>query len=60
MDNIYVTDAFGNTRVAKLDDNGKFLKRGVRTALFLLLLSRFLNVQKGLRRLSRRVNLTVN
>jgi hypothetical protein len=30
--NIYVPKGFGNARVAKLDDNGKFLKRGVRAA----------------------------
>ena len=59
-DNIYVPDGFGNARVAKLDGNGKFLKRGVRTAPFLPLRSRFLNLQKSVRRLSRRVNLTVN
>ena len=32
--NIYVPKGFGNARVAKLDDNGKFLKRGVRAAHF--------------------------
>jgi hypothetical protein len=30
--NIFVPDGFGNARVAKLDDNGKFPKRGVREA----------------------------
>jgi hypothetical protein len=30
--NIYVPDGFGNARVAKLEDNGQFPKRGVREA----------------------------
>ena len=57
---IYVPDGFGNARVAKLDGNGKFLKRGVRDGHFLPLRSRFLNLQKSVSRLSRRVNLTVD
>jgi hypothetical protein len=30
--NIYAPESFGNTRVAKLDDTGRFLRRGVRAA----------------------------